>query len=161
MLETVIEKVKKVFQLHGGICLQTPFFIPNSELIRSDSSVRLMTCWGGLVHAPHDLHVPFARYLAHNPIINIKRYTVDRVFRERRVFGVHPKELYECAFDIVSAAPGILPMILIFPSRSKWNSLTNFSTIAHIIRMKDHSGKGCICNFRCLNCAAFNFFCQS
>ncbi|CAH0391950.1 unnamed protein product [Bemisia tabaci] len=108
MLETVIEKVKKVFQLHGGICLQTPFFIPNSELIRSDSSVRLMTCWGGLVHAPHDLHVPFARYLAHNPIINIKRYTVDRVFRERRVFGVHPKELYECAFDIVSAAPGNL-----------------------------------------------------
>lgn len=62
---------------------------------------------GSIVSVPHDLRTPFARYLAQNgSIVSMKRYCIDRVYRERRVLGFHPRELYECAFDIVTHTPG-------------------------------------------------------
>lgn len=72
-----------------------------------DSVVRLMTRWGGVVSMPHDLRVNFARYIAWNNISCLKRYAIQRVYREKRVYGFHPRELYECAFDIVTPNPGM------------------------------------------------------
>jgi translation initiation factor 2-alpha kinase 4 len=62
---------------------------------------------GGIVTIPYDLRVPFARYVAWNGITCLKRYAIDRVYREKRVFGFHPRELYECAFDIVTPNTGM------------------------------------------------------
>lgn len=104
LLENTIEQVKKVFKRHGAIYVSTPLFTPSREQNAQDSVVRLMTRGGGIVTAPHNLRVPFARYLAHNPnIVQMRRYAIDRVYRERRVHGFHPRELYECAFDIVTS----------------------------------------------------------
>ena len=36
----------------------------------------------------------------------MKRYWFGKVLREKKVFGLHPKELSECAFDIVTSEPG-------------------------------------------------------
>lgn len=37
-----------------------------------------------------------------------RRYSIERVYRERKLFGSHPRELTECAFDIVTNSPGSL-----------------------------------------------------
>jgi hypothetical protein len=75
-----------------------------------ETPVRLMTRSGDVVLLPHDLRVPFARLLARLPpatnSLHLKRYTFGRVVKEKKVFGLHPKELTECAFDIVSVPAG-------------------------------------------------------
>lgn len=65
-----------------------------------------MTTSGGVVVLPHDLRVPFIKHVALNGIHLIRRYTVDRVYREKKGFNFHPKQLYECAFDIVTPSEG-------------------------------------------------------
>ncbi|XP_022239338.1 eIF-2-alpha kinase GCN2-like [Limulus polyphemus] len=54
------------------------------------------------------LNVPFARFIARKEITQLKRYDLGKVFRERKVYGCHPRELYECAFDIVTPNQGSL-----------------------------------------------------
>ncbi|XP_025831674.1 eIF-2-alpha kinase GCN2 [Agrilus planipennis] len=101
--ELVKETVVKIFKLHGGQNITTPLLIPKSKYYEtSESCVKLMTHAGSIVSLPHDLRVPFARYVAWNEITLLRRYSVDRVYREKKVFGFHPRELYECAFDIVN-----------------------------------------------------------
>ncbi|KAJ8673725.1 hypothetical protein QAD02_004987, partial [Eretmocerus hayati] len=103
--EGVKAKVIEIFQRHGGVCVSTPLLMPKSGPLYSltDTCVRLMTRTGSVVSLPHDLRAPFARYVAWNNISNIRRYSIERVYREKKVHGFHPRELYECAFDIVSS----------------------------------------------------------
>ncbi|RMC00444.1 hypothetical protein DUI87_23054 [Hirundo rustica rustica] len=49
------------------------------------------------------LKIPFARFVARNNIANLKRYCIERVFRPRKLDRCHPKELLECAFDIITS----------------------------------------------------------
>ncbi|KAF4527599.1 hypothetical protein B566_EDAN015153 [Ephemera danica] len=92
--------VERVFERHGAIRLNTPLLMPCSSAApptrESTAMVAVMTHSGSVVTLPHDLRVPFARYVAWNGITSLKRFAVERVFRERRVFGLHPKEMYEC-----------------------------------------------------------------
>lgn len=93
----------------------------------TESYVKLMTHFGSIVCLPHDLRylygtnfiikcssyfacfrVPFARYVAWNGITLLRRYSVERVYREKKVFGFHPRELYECAFDIITPTTGMI-----------------------------------------------------
>lgn len=107
LLDIVSERIRKVVKAHGAVNMLVPLLTPSGIISQPDSIVSLMTRWGGVTTAPHDLRLPFARLLAHNPSLNhIKRYAIDRVYRERRVLGLHPRELYECAFDIVTSTPG-------------------------------------------------------
>ncbi|XP_031334945.1 eIF-2-alpha kinase GCN2 isoform X2 [Photinus pyralis] len=83
----VKETVKNIFHLHGGQNLSTPLLLPKSKYYDAiDSCVKLMTHSGSITSLPHDLRVSFAR--------------------EKKVFGFHPRELYECAFDVVTPNPG-------------------------------------------------------
>ncbi|XP_012285402.1 eIF-2-alpha kinase GCN2 [Orussus abietinus] len=102
--ESVKLKVVEVFRRHGGVCIATPLLMPKSGHVYSltDSCVRLMTRTGSIVSIPHDLRAPFARYVAWNNIPHVRRYAIERVYREKKVHGFHPRELYECAFDIIS-----------------------------------------------------------
>jgi len=52
------------------------------------------------------LQVPFARYVARCGISYLKRYSIDNVYRESRLVGLHPRELAACSFDIVTMAGG-------------------------------------------------------
>ncbi|XP_076299172.1 eukaryotic translation initiation factor 2 alpha kinase Gcn2 isoform X2 [Lasioglossum baleicum] len=105
-------KVIEIFQRHGGVYLDTPLLMPKSRQFCSfsDSSVKLMTRNGNIVCIPHDLRAPFARYVVWNNVLHIRRYAIERVFREKKVLGFHPRELYECAFDIISPTANNLLM---------------------------------------------------
>ena len=50
--------------------------------------------------------VPFARLVVCNGISTMKRYAIEKVFRARKIRGSHPKEIWECAFDIVTPTVG-------------------------------------------------------
>jgi translation initiation factor 2-alpha kinase 4 len=85
--ENIKSKVVEVFQKHGGISVTTPLLMPKSGPLYNvtDSCVRLMTRTGSIVSIPHDLRAPFARYVAWNNISNIRRYSIERVYREKKV----------------------------------------------------------------------------
>ncbi|XP_011337588.1 eIF-2-alpha kinase GCN2 isoform X2 [Ooceraea biroi] len=102
--ENVKQKIVEVFQKHGGVHLATPLLMPKSVQHSNfvESSVKLMTRTGSIVSIPHDLRTPFARYIVWNNISHFRRYSVERVFRDKKARGFHPRELYECAFDIIS-----------------------------------------------------------
>jgi len=104
-LDKIIEIVKDVFQIHGSVWISTPLLMPLNS--NDENSVAMMARWGGLMCLPYNLRIPFARFIAHNPTIsNLKRYSIDRVYRQRKVYGIHPRELYEAAFDIISTSQG-------------------------------------------------------
>ncbi|RZC35247.1 Pkinase, RWD and/or tRNA-synt His domain containing protein [Asbolus verrucosus] len=109
LYDFVKETIVKIFKQHGGQNLSTPLLMPKSKYFEGvESCVKLMTHFGGIVALPHDLRVPFARYVAWNGITMLRRYSIERVYREKKVFGFLPRELYECAFDIVTTTPGNL-----------------------------------------------------
>lgn len=61
---------------------------------------RVCSIW---VRGRVSLQVPFARFVAHNQVQNLRRYSVERVFRQNKPFGLHPREIVECAFDIITS----------------------------------------------------------
>ncbi|XP_050438302.1 eIF-2-alpha kinase GCN2 [Adelges cooleyi] len=141
-LDKIIDLVKEVFQLHGGVWLCTPLLMPALNGIVKDNTVTMMARWGGLTCVPHNLRIPFARFLAHNPTIsNLKRYSIDRVYRQRRVYGVHPRELYEAAFDIISTSPGnlIAEAELLSITAEILNKLKDFNQSSCTIRLNHTS----------------------
>ncbi|XP_048456435.1 eIF-2-alpha kinase GCN2 [Rhincodon typus] len=99
----VHETVCRVFKRHGATWLHTPLFMPkNKKLYEGSEGAYFMDHSGMLVMLPHDLRVPFARFVARNNITSLKRYCIERVFRPRKLDRSHPRELLECAFDIVT-----------------------------------------------------------
>lgn len=107
-IEKLADKARKIFRLHGAVHFSTPILSPNNGVGSADSGVvSLMTRSGNVTNLPYDLRLAFARYLAQNPDVrHTKRYTVEKVFRERRILGTHPKEVYECSLDIVGTCCG-------------------------------------------------------
>uniref|UniRef100_A0A672V586 eIF-2-alpha kinase GCN2 n=1 Tax=Strigops habroptila TaxID=2489341 RepID=A0A672V586_STRHB len=100
----VCEIVSRIFKRHGAIKLHTPLLMPrNKKLYEHNEASYFMDHSGMLVMLPYDLRIPFARFVARNNISNLKRYCIERVFRPRKLDRCHPKELLECAFDIVTS----------------------------------------------------------
>lgn len=83
----------------------TPLLSPVKQTPNT-SAVRLMTHSGSVVTLPHDLRTPFIKHVALNGKDRMRRYSVGRIYREKKVFNFHPKQLYECAFDIITPTPG-------------------------------------------------------
>ncbi|XP_052744054.1 eIF-2-alpha kinase GCN2 isoform X2 [Bicyclus anynana] len=102
VLAALKDLVVKVFQSHGANEFTPPLMIPRTK--RWDqypNAVRVMTSSGSICHLPHDLRLPFARHIAYSGTKYMRRYLVDRVYREA-IKGFHPREMIECAFDIVA-----------------------------------------------------------
>ncbi|XP_066963936.1 eIF-2-alpha kinase GCN2 isoform X2 [Macrobrachium rosenbergii] len=96
--------INAVFKVHGGIWIPTSFYIPKGSFYEDkDNLVCLMSRRGELISAQYELRYPFARFVARNEIKYMRRYCIDRVQRAYKVSGIHPKESYECAFDIISS----------------------------------------------------------
>lgn len=105
--ETIRDAIVQIFRSHGARNVSTPLLLPQGDPTDNpDGAVRLMTHSGSVVLIPRDLRVPFARMIARTNVTHIRRYCVSRVYKERRTHGYHPREAWECAFDIVSSTPG-------------------------------------------------------
>ena len=102
--QMVHETVKSVFVQHGALRLRTSLLAPRTKLFEQlELAVSVMDHSGTLVTLPFDLRIPFARYIARNSIVHMKRFDIGCVYRDKRILGSHPKELYECVFDIVTS----------------------------------------------------------
>ncbi|XP_052009423.1 LOW QUALITY PROTEIN: eIF-2-alpha kinase GCN2 [Xyrauchen texanus] len=98
----VYETVTRIFRRHGAVRLQTPLLLPrNKRLYDGCETACFMDHSGMLVSLPYDLRLAFARFVARNNISHLKRYSIERVFRPRKLDRAHPRELLECAFDII------------------------------------------------------------
>ncbi|XP_053680519.1 eIF-2-alpha kinase GCN2 [Anopheles nili] len=102
-------KIIALFRKHGAIEVVTPLLTPYTKHhVARLNTVKLMTHSGSVVTLPDDLRLPFLRHVSLNGIRNIRRYSIGRVYREKKVFNFHPKQVYECAFDIVTPSRGHL-----------------------------------------------------
>jgi len=112
VFQFVSDRLKSIFKKYGAIRFRTvPTFIPTNSLSKFNLSHAFSVCDnnGSIIHPPYDLRIPFARYVARNSslrsIPQYKRYAIDKVYRSR-IAGYHPKELFECCFDIVTTQNG-------------------------------------------------------
>ena len=104
--QMVHESVKSVFLRHGALRLRTSLLAPRTQLFEQlELAVSVMDHSGTLVTLPFDLRIPFARYIARNGVMNMKRFDIGCVYRDTKSLGAHPKELYDCVFDIVTSSP--------------------------------------------------------
>ncbi|XP_045486079.1 eIF-2-alpha kinase GCN2 [Pieris rapae] len=105
VIGAIKDVITKVFRSHGAIEFSPPLLIPRANRWdQCPNSVKVMTLSGSVCHLPHDLRLPFARHIAYSGSKYMRRYIVDRVYREteRTVKGFHPREIMECAFDMVT-----------------------------------------------------------
>ncbi|XP_077394275.1 eIF-2-alpha kinase GCN2 [Festucalex cinctus] len=99
----VYETITRIFKKHSAVRLQTPLLLPkHRKLCEGSEPACFMDHSGMLVTLPYNLRMAFARYVARNNITHLKRYSIDRVFRPRKFDRAHPRELLECAFDIIT-----------------------------------------------------------
>ncbi|GIX95586.1 hypothetical protein CEXT_792201 [Caerostris extrusa] len=92
-------------RLHAAVYISVPTLTPKSPVIDHETCVQIMERGGGIITLPHNLRVPFARYVAQREIDHLKRYSIEKVYRQQKIFGCHPREQYEFAFDIVTPTP--------------------------------------------------------
>lgn len=90
-----------IFRKHGALDIVTPLLTPHNKE-SSHNAVKLMTHSGSVVCLPYDLRQPFLHFMALNNLNYIRRYTIGRVYREKKIFNFHPKQLFECNFDIIT-----------------------------------------------------------
>ncbi|XP_059048217.1 eIF-2-alpha kinase GCN2 [Achroia grisella] len=103
LLSVVKGNVIKVFHSHGATEFSPPLLTPRAKSWEQHpKAVAVMTASGTVCHLPHDLRLPFARHTAYSATKYMRRYVVDRIYREKHVAGFHPREIVECAFDIVT-----------------------------------------------------------
>ncbi|AWP16645.1 putative eukaryotic translation initiation factor 2-alpha kinase 4 [Scophthalmus maximus] len=99
----VYETITRIFKKHGAVRLQTPLLLPRNRKVYDGSELAcFMDHSGMLVTLPYDLRMPFARYVGRNNVTHLKRFSIERVFRPRKPHRAHPRELLECAFDIIT-----------------------------------------------------------
>ncbi len=109
--DTVIEKIKKVFENYGFAPFDTPV-LENTDLLMGknqygDEALKLVyefTDKGGRqIGMRYDFTVPLARVVAMNPQLPkpFKGYRIDKVWRYERPQAGRYREFYQCDIDTV------------------------------------------------------------
>ncbi|GAA5995492.1 hypothetical protein JCM5350_006012, partial [Sporobolomyces pararoseus] len=116
--QSIFRKITDVFELHGGVTIDTPVFELKEILsgkYGEDSKLiyDLQDQGGELCSLRYDLTVPFARFLAMNgsQFPNIKRYHIAKVYRRDQpaMTKGRMREFYQCDFDIAGVYDPMLP----------------------------------------------------
>lgn len=105
IFSNVANTLNKIMKLHGAVYFSVPTLMPKNSIVSVNNGVHIMEHGGGIVMLPYNLRIPFARHIARREIDFLKRYSLEKVFRQQKVFGCHPREQYEFAFDIVTPTP--------------------------------------------------------
>ncbi|GAA5873319.1 hypothetical protein JCM1840_000026 [Sporobolomyces johnsonii] len=116
--QSIFRKITDVFELHGGVTIDTPVFELKEILsgkYGEDSKLiyDLQDQGGELCSLRYDLTVPFARFLAMNgsQYPNIKRFHIAKVYRRDQpaMSKGRMREFYQCDFDIAGVYDPMLP----------------------------------------------------
>ncbi|GAA5884661.1 hypothetical protein JCM6882_005338 [Rhodosporidiobolus microsporus] len=116
--QSIFRKITEVFELHGGVTIDTPVFELKEILAGKygeDSKLiyDLQDQGGELCSLRYDLTVPFARFLAMNgsQYPTIKRYHIAKVYRRDQpvMSKGRMREFYQCDFDIAGVYDPMLP----------------------------------------------------
>ncbi|XP_040571937.1 histidine--tRNA ligase, cytoplasmic isoform X2 [Lepeophtheirus salmonis] len=114
--EKVLSKVIQVFKRHGAETIDTPVFERKDVLTGKygeDSKLiyDLKDQGGEILSLRYDLTVPFARYVAMNKIMNIKRYQISKVYRRDNPSMARGRfrEFYQCDLDIAGQYDPMVP----------------------------------------------------
>eukprot|EP00178_Gracilaria_changii_P025493 TRINITY_DN78532_c0_g1_i1.p1 TRINITY_DN78532_c0_g1~~TRINITY_DN78532_c0_g1_i1.p1 ORF type:complete len:475 (+),score=89.99 TRINITY_DN78532_c0_g1_i1:2325-3749(+) len=118
--EQAFTKIKAVFRNHGAVSIDTPVFElrdvlqnkygEDSKLIYHLSD-DMSSETGEKLSLRYDLSVPFARYIASNNVVSIKRFHIGKVYRRDRPAMERGRfrEFYQCDFDIAGQYPAMIP----------------------------------------------------
>lgn len=101
-------KIVALFRRHGAEETTTPLLWPAPQRAPACTAVRLMTHSGSVVQLPQNLRVPFIKQIATSQTDRLRRYSLGRVYNEKKMFYFHPKQQYECAFDVITPQRGNL-----------------------------------------------------
>jgi len=114
--ENVIDIVKNVFKRHDAETIDTPVFELKEVLTGKygeDSKLiyDLKDQGGEILSLRYDLTVPFARYVAMNGLVNVRRYQIAKVYRRDNpsMSRGRYREFYQCDFDIAGQYDLMLP----------------------------------------------------
>lgn len=114
--ENVIDLVKKVFERHDAETIDTPVFELKDVLTGKygeDSKLiyDLKDQGGEILSLRYDLTVPFARYVAMNKLMNVRRYQIAKVYRRDNpsMSRGRYREFYQCDFDIAGQYDDMVP----------------------------------------------------
>lgn len=91
-----------LFKKHGAFEVVTPLLSPYLTTCQQSNATRVMSQSGVVVLLPCELRTPFIKYIANTGINLMRRYTVGRIYRDHKIINSHPKQMYECVFDIIS-----------------------------------------------------------
>merc|ERR1711939_524147 len=114
----IFRKITRVFELHGGVTIDTPVFELREILAGKygeDSKLiyDLQGQGGEICSLRYDLTVPFARFLAMNGTTyqNIKRYHIAKVYRRDNpaMTKGRMREFYQCDYDVAGIYDPMVP----------------------------------------------------
>lgn len=105
--QSIEEKLVDLFRSYGAVRMDTPLLLPKSKVLteHAENRVDVMDRSGSVLHLPYDLRLPFARYAVRSQIVNTKRYSISKVYRDEKRSS-HPRQLTECAFDTITNPNG-------------------------------------------------------
>ncbi|XP_044266232.1 eukaryotic translation initiation factor 2-alpha kinase gcn-2-like isoform X2 [Tribolium madens] len=93
-----ISQAIKIFELHGGHNITLPQFIPPTYN-SSDYLINLLNTRGNSISLSNTSTITFSHYVATNNVKKLRRFSVDKVFREG---FFSPTEIQECVFQVIS-----------------------------------------------------------
>ncbi|GAX85666.1 hypothetical protein CEUSTIGMA_g13081.t1 [Chlamydomonas eustigma] len=108
--EAAFSSITSVFKRHGAVSIDTPVFELRETLTGKygeDSKLiyDLADQGGEILSLRYDLTVPFARYVAVNGVVNIKRYHIGKVYRrdQPQMTRGRYREFFQCDFDVAGS----------------------------------------------------------
>lgn len=110
------ETIRQIFNQHGAVEIDTPVFELKETLMgkygeEGGKLIYDLNDQGGeLLSLRYDLTVPFARYLATNDIVKIKRFHIGKVYRRDQpdMNRGRFREFYQCDLDIAGQYDGMI-----------------------------------------------------
>ncbi|KAH9515777.1 Eukaryotic translation initiation factor 2 alpha kinase 4 [Bulinus truncatus] len=114
LYQKLTTNLKKVFIKLGAKIIPLPLFMPKCDVYDDKHVVQLVNKKGGILTLPMDQRVPFARYVGQKQVRYLKRFAIEKVFRENcytsgATIIFPPSECTECAFDIISPCDSLIP----------------------------------------------------
>ncbi|KAI8870743.1 hypothetical protein GQ42DRAFT_162500 [Ramicandelaber brevisporus] len=98
----VRERMTEIFRQHAAVEAYTPLLMPRQSITQDEiRPMLLFDQHGNILQLPTDLTAPYARYIARNDMLEIKRYVFDKVYSSSTAVEP-PRETLQASIDFVN-----------------------------------------------------------